>query len=148
MSDRIEKTIDLKASPERVWTALTTAAEFSQWFGVRLEGPFVVGQWTRGPVTFKGYEHVIWEARILRMEPPRLFAFSWHPFALEPEVDYSQEPETVVEFSLEPTATGTRLTVVETGFDALPPHRRDRAFGANDRGWTAQMQNIQAHVEP
>ena len=147
MSDRIEKTIDLRAPVSRVWKALTDHSEFGTWFRVKLDGPFVVGQVSTGHVTYPGYEHLKWEARVTRMEPPRLFAFEWHPYAVDPQADYSQEPATLVEFRLEPTATGTRLTVVESGFDALPSHRRDEAWRMNDRGWSIQVQNIQAHVD-
>jgi hypothetical protein len=80
------------------------------------------------------------------MERPTLFAFTWHPYAVEPDVDYGAEPPTRVEFRLAPTASGTRLTVTESGFDALPAHRRDLAFRMNDGGWDAQMRNIEAHV--
>src|SRR5690606_28271507 len=106
------------------------------------------GELSRGHVTYPGYEHLVWAARIVKMERPRLFSFTWHPNAVDPDVDYSQEPSTLVEFRLEPTATGTRLTVVESGFDALPAHRRAEAFRMNEGGWDVQVRNIQAHVEP
>ena len=147
MSDRIEKTIDLKAPVERVWRALTDHTEFGAWFRVKLEGPFVEGQVAVGRVTYPGWEHIRWEATIQRMEAPRLFSFTWHPYAADPQVDYSAEPATLVEFRLEPTPEGTRLILVESGFDALPSHRRLDAFRMNERGWSTQMTNIQAHVE-
>jgi uncharacterized protein YndB with AHSA1/START domain len=147
MSNRIEKAIELKASPERVWRALTDYREFGQWFRVELDAPFVVGQVSSGRLTFSGYEHVRWTAQVKTMEPERLFAFTWHPYALDPEKDYSGETPTLVEFTLEPIATGTRLTIVESGFDKVPAHRRDEAFRMNDRGWTAQIQNIARHVD-
>jgi uncharacterized protein YndB with AHSA1/START domain len=146
MSDRIEKTIDLNAPVERVWRALTDHAEFGQWFRVKLDGPFVAGEVSRGHVTYPGYEHVRWEVRILRMEAPRLFAFTWHPYAVDPARDYAQEPSTTVEFRLEPRSGGSRLTVTESGFDALPAERRAEAFRMNEGGWAEQMRNIQAHV--
>jgi uncharacterized protein YndB with AHSA1/START domain len=147
MSDRIEKEIELRAPIERVWQALTDSNEFGIWFRVKLDGPFVAGQITTGHITYPGYEHLKWQVRVKQMEAPRLFSFEWHPYAVDPNVDYSQEPATLVEFRLEPTATGTRLTVVESGFDALPSHRRDEAWRMNDHGWSVQMQNIQTHVE-
>jgi len=147
MTDRIEKTIELRAPVERVWRALTNAAEFGQWFRVKLEGPFVPGEITRGRITYPGYEHLTWEATTVKMETQRLFSFTWHPYAIDPAVDYAQEPPTLVEFRLEPTATGTKLTLSESGFDALPDHRRDEALRMNDGGWAEQMVNIQAHVE-
>jgi uncharacterized protein YndB with AHSA1/START domain len=148
MSDRIEKTVELKAPVSRVWRALTDHEEFGTWFRVRLDGPFVPGQVSRGNVTYPGYEHLRWEAVVQKMEPERLFSFTWHPYAIDPNVDYSGEPSTLVEFTLEKTATGTRLRIVESGFDKLPPGRRDEAFRMNDRGWSTQTENIARHVEP
>lgn len=148
MSDRIEKSVELHASIERVWRALTDSAEFGEWFRVKLEDPFVPGQVSRGHITYPGFEHVVWEARVVKMERPRLFSFTWHPYAVEPDVDYSEEPSTLVEFRLEPTANGTRLVIVESGFDALPSHRQANALRMNDGGWATQIKNIRAHVEP
>jgi len=146
MTDRIEKTIDLKAPVERVWRALTDHEEFGAWFRVKLEGPFVVGQEACGHVTYPGYEHLRWTAVVTVMDRPRLFAFTWHPYAVDPTVDYSGEPQTLVEFHLQPLAEGTRLVVCESGFDALPAHRRDEALRMNDGGWAEQVKNIAAHV--
>lgn len=148
MTDRIEKSIELHAPVERVWRALTDFVEFGQWFRVELEGPFAPGELSRGRITYPGYEHLRWEAKIVKMERPRLFSFTWHPYAVEPDVDYSQEPSTLVEFRLEPTASGTRLVVVESGFDALPADRRAEALRMNEGGWEVQIRNVQAHVAP
>ena len=109
MQDRIERTIELHASPTRVWRALTDYREFGAWFKVDLEGPFVVGEVSRGQITYPGYEHMRWAATVTAMEPQRLFAFSWCPYAWDADVDYSQEPQTLVEFRLTPTAKGTQL---------------------------------------
>jgi uncharacterized protein YndB with AHSA1/START domain len=147
MSDRIEKTIDLRAPIERVWRALTDHNEFGAWFKVKLEAPFAPGQVSRGRITHPGHEHVVWEAVVKQMESPRLFSFTWHPYAVDPDVDYSQEAPTLVEFRLTPTDEGTRLTIVESGFDALPSHRRADSLRMNDGGWTQQVRNIQTHVE-
>ena len=147
MTDRIEKTIDLAAPIERVWRALTDPVEFGQWFRVAMETGFVPGEVARGRITHPGYEHVVWEATIEAMEAPSRFAFSWRPYAIDPAVDYSGETPTLVEFLLSPTPTGTRLVVVESGFDRVPAHRREEAFRMNDSGWSAQVQNIKAHVE-
>jgi uncharacterized protein YndB with AHSA1/START domain len=148
MTDRIEKTVELKAPVARVWRALTDYQEFGQWFRVRLDGPFVAGQVARGNITHPGYEHLRWEAVVQRMEPERLFSFTWHPYAIDPNQDYSGELPTLVEFTLEKIATGTRLRIVESGFDKLPAKRRDEAFRMNDRGWSIQTENIAQHVEP
>ena len=145
-SDRIEKMITLKAPISRVWKALSDHREFGAWFRVDLEGPFVVGKTSRGRVTYPGYEHVVWEAEVKAMETERLFAFSWHPGAADPDFDYSGEPATLVEFRLEARGEETLLTLTESGFDRLPAARRDEAFRLNDGGWTEQMKNIEAHV--
>jgi uncharacterized protein YndB with AHSA1/START domain len=146
MTDRIEKRIELKASPARVWRALTDQREFGQWFGVRLETPFVPGERAQGQITYPGYEHLRFEARVRSMEPERLFSFTWHPYAVDPKQDYSAETPTLVEFRLEKAAGGTLLIVTESGFERLPAHRRDEAFRMNDGGWAAQMKNIETHV--
>jgi uncharacterized protein YndB with AHSA1/START domain len=148
MSDRIEKTVELEAPVSRVWRALTDHEEFGTWFRVRLDGPFAPGEVSRGNIAYPGYEHLRWEAVVQKMEPERLFSFTWHPYAVDPNADYSGEPSTLVEFTLAPTATGTRLRIVESGFDKLPPHRRDEAFRMNDRGWSIQAENIARHVAP
>jgi uncharacterized protein YndB with AHSA1/START domain len=148
MNDRIEKVIDLKAPVSRVWRALTDHEEFGAWFRVRLDGPFVPGQVSRGHITYPGKEHLRWEAVVQTMEPEQLFSFTWHPYAVDPTLDYSKEPSTLVEFTLEPIPAGTRLRIVESGFDRLPAHRRDEAFRMNDRGWGIQAENIARHVEP
>jgi uncharacterized protein YndB with AHSA1/START domain len=147
MSDRIERSIELKAPVSRVWRALTDHREFGAWFRVRMDGPFVPGGTVRGQITHPGYEHLKWEAVIQKMEPERLFSFTWHPYAIDPNQDYSSEVPTLVEFTLEKSATGTLLRVVESGFDKLPDKRRLEAFRMNEGGWSAQMKNIAQHVE-
>lgn len=145
-TDRIEQQVELKAPVSRVWRALTDHREFGQWFRVQLEEPFAPGQRTHGHLTHPGYEHLVMEVVVDRMEPERLFSFHWHPYAVDPKVDYSKEPPTRVEFTLEPTASGVLLRVTESGFDALPPGRRDEAFRMNTGGWAQQLKNIEAHV--
>ena len=145
-TDRIEKTIEINAPPARVWRAIADYREFSQWFRVQLDGPFAPGKTVLGRITYPGYEHLTMELTVAKMEPERLFSYHWHPYAIDPSKDYSQEPPTQVEFKLAAIAGGTRLVLVESGFDALPASRRDEAFRMNDGGWTAQMQNIEAHV--
>ena len=146
MNDRIEKRIELKAPVSRVWRALTDYREFGEWFQVKLDGPFVEGQVSRGQVTYPGYEHLKWEAVVQKIEPERLFSFTWHPYGIDPNVDYSKETPTLVEFRLEETASGTLLSVAESGFEKIPEHRRFEAFRMNDGGWAQQMKNIESHV--
>ena len=146
MTDRIEKSIELKAPVSRVWRALTDYREFGEWFRVELEGPFVPGQASRGRITYPGYEHVTMQVTVQKMEHERLFSYTWHPYAIDPKVDYSQESPTLVEFKLEKIPSGTRLTVIESGFDKIPASRRAEAFRKNESGWAAQLQNIERHV--
>ncbi len=146
MNDRIEKRIELKAPISRVWRALTDHREFGEWFRVKLDGPFAPGQVSSGHITYPGYEHVKWEAVVQKMEPERLFSFTWpHPKSFE-RSDYSGEPTTLVEFRLEKTANGTLLLLTESGFDKLPADRRLEAFRRNEGGWAEQMKNIESHV--
>src|SRR5438094_7160629 len=119
-TDRIEKRIVLRAPKARIWRALTDAGEFGTWFRVKLDGGFAVGKTVTGKVTYPGYEHVTFSAVVERMDTERLFSMRWHPAAIDPKVDYSAEPTTLVEFKLEEVPGGTELTVVESGFDRLP----------------------------
>lgn len=146
MSNSIEKRIDLRAPVSRVWRALTDYREFGEWFRVKLEGPFVPGQVSRGHITYPGYEHLQWKAVVQKMEPERHFSFTWHPYAVDPAIDYSQETPTLVEFRLEETVNGTLLLLTESGFDEIPSDRRLEAFLRNDGGWTEQMKNIENHL--
>ena len=146
MNNRIEKRIELKAPVSRVWRALTDYREFGEWFRVKLDGPFVPGQTSRGHITYPGYEHLLWEAVVQKMEPERVFSFTWHPYAVDQKVDYSKETPTLVEFRLEKTASGTVLLLTESGFDKIPGDRRLEAFRRNDGGWAEQMKNIESYV--
>jgi uncharacterized protein YndB with AHSA1/START domain len=145
-TDRIEKQVLLRAPRSRVWHALTETHEFSQWFGVKLTGTFTPGARLRGQVTHKGYEHLTLELTVDRVEPERLFSWRWHPNAIDPAMDYSAEPTTLVVFELEEVDGGTLLTVVESGFDRLPAARREQAFSGNAEGWAMQMEFIANHV--
>ena len=165
---RIDKSVTLQAPLSRVWRAITDAHEFGQWFGVQLSGPFVEGH----PVAAT-FEQTFDEAAIQehqrqlglppskirvpgenftfctveRIEPERYFSFRWIPYGIDAEIDPHNEPTTLVEFRLEPVAGGTRLTIVESGFEHVPLHRRQRAFLMNDGGWAAQAENVRRHVE-
>jgi len=145
-TDRIERSVVIHAPRSRVWRALTDPAEFGSWFGVKVEGAFAPGARVRGQVTHKGYEHVTWDIAIERMEPERLFSWRWHPYSVEPGVDYSKETPTLVTFELAEVTGGTRLTVVESGFDQVPLARRALAYRMNGDGWTFQMEAIERHV--
>lgn len=146
MENQIEKRVELNAPVSRVWRALTDHREFGEWFRVTLEGPFVPGQVARGRITHPGYEHVVWQATVQEMRPESLFSFTWHPYAVDPKVDYSTEQPTLVEFRLTPTPGGTLLVITESGFDRIPAHRRMEALRMNTMGWEAQIGNIAQHV--
>jgi uncharacterized protein YndB with AHSA1/START domain len=146
MNDKIEKQIELRAPVARVWLALTDHQQFGEWFRVRIDSPFVPGETAVGNILYPGYEHLKWEAVIQKMEAERLFSFTWHPYAVDPAVDYSNETPTLVEFRLQPTASGTLLTLTESGFDRIPAHRRADAFRMNEGGWTQQIKNIENYV--
>jgi uncharacterized protein YndB with AHSA1/START domain len=146
-SDRIEKHINLRAARSRVWRALTDAKEFGAWFGVQLDGEFRPKDKVSGRITIKGFENVTFQLEIERLEPETYFSYRWHPYAVDPDIDYSTEPTTLVEFRLEDQAGGgTSLTVIESGFERIPLARRAKAFQMNDGGWAQQMENIARHV--
>ena len=168
MSNRIEKQVILRAPVSRVWQAITSAKEFSAWFGIQLNGEFVAGQPIRGTFGGEINEAMIMEYQkrqglspskirapepnaifctVERIEPETCFSFRWIPYGIDAEADPKNEPMTLVEFRLEKVAEGTRLTITESGFDRVPAHRRERAFRMNDGGWAAQAENVKKHVE-
>jgi uncharacterized protein YndB with AHSA1/START domain len=146
MESVIEKQIEIRAPQSRVWQALTDYRQFSQWFRVHLEGPFIAGQTTYGQNAWPNYEHLRLEFAVKEIVPESYFSLNWHPFPLDPKRDYSQETPTLVEFKLSPTANGTLLVVVESGFDRIPADRYADAFRANSGGWTQQLNNIEEYV--
>ncbi|HEX8272488.1 MAG TPA: SRPBCC family protein [Longimicrobiaceae bacterium] len=147
-TDRIEKRIELRASRSRVWRAISTAKEFGAWFRVSLDGEFAEGATVRGDVTHADGRHACTvEMQVERIEPERYFSYRWHPYPVDPAVDYSAEPTTLVEFILEEAEGGTAVTIVESGFDRIPPARRAEALRMNDRGWEGQAGNLARYVE-
>ena len=145
-TDRVEKRMVVRATRSRVWRAITTAKEFGAWFRVNLEGEFTEGESIRGKITHPGYEHVTMDMLVERIEPERYFSYRWHPYAVEPGVDYSAEPTTLVEFLLDDAEGGTAITIVESGFDRIPLARRAEAFRMDDQGWTGQIKNLARYV--
>jgi len=147
-TDRIERSIIINAPRDRVFRALSNAEEFGSWFGCNLKGQrFAPGQRARGNMTFSGYEHVFFDVVVERIEPPDLFSYHWHPYAVDPAVDYSKEEPTLVTFTLKDApGNGTLLTVVESGFDKVPAHRRQEALRMDTRGWEAQLKSVASHV--
>jgi uncharacterized protein YndB with AHSA1/START domain len=145
-TDRIEKSVFLRAPRAQVWKALSDVNAFGEWFGVKLSGAFVPGARLSGNVTHEGYENVPFEITIERVEPERLLSWRWHPNAVDPKADYSAEPTTLVVFELEDAPGGTRLKVVESGFDGIPLSRKLDAYRGNEKGWTMQMESIERYV--
>lgn len=157
-ADRIEKKVVLRAPRARIWRALSDSTEFGTWFGVKFDGPFVPGASVHGVIVptkvnaevakaQKPYEGKPFDITIEKMEPERLFSFRWHPFAVEPDVDYSSEPTTLIVFTLEDVADGVLLTVTESGFDRIPLARRAKAFSANEGGWSMVVKLIEEYLE-
>jgi len=156
-TDRIEKKILLRAPLQRVWRALSDSSQFGAWFGVKFDAPFTPGARITGKIVGttvdadvakaqKQYEHIPFEITIDRIEPERLFSFRWHPNAVEPGVDYSKEPTTLISFTLKEVANGVMLTVTESGFDQIPLARRAKAFTANEQGWGMVIQLIEKYL--
>ena len=145
-TDRIEKKVTLRAPRSRVWRAIASAEEFGLWFGMKLEGGFEAGKAIFGKITHPGYEHLKVEMQIDRIEPERYFVYRWHPYAIDPNVDYSSEPMTLVEFRLDEEKGNTILTMTESGFEKIPLARRAVAFRMNSGGWDQQAINIERHV--
>lgn len=156
-TDRIEKKILLRAPRKRVWRALADSGEFGTWFGIKFNSFFTPGATVTGVLVGteadpevakaqKQHEGLRMEITIERMEPERLFSLRWHPFAVDPAVDYSAEPTTLVEFVLEEAPGGVLLTVTESGFDRIPLARRAKAFEANEGGWGVMVKVFEAHL--
>lgn len=146
MANHIEKRIEIYAPRPRVWQALTDSRQFGEWFRVKMEGPFVAGKPVSGQLTFPGYEHLRMEIVVESIQPISYFSYTWHPYAVDPKVDYSQEIPTLVEFRLEEITGGTLLVITESGFEKLPKERYADAFRMNSRGWEQQLDNIKAYV--
>jgi uncharacterized protein YndB with AHSA1/START domain len=155
--DRIEKEVVLKAPLERVWRAVSDADEFGRWFGVRFDGPFVAGTSVTGTMTPTAVDEDVAKAQqpyagqadtwqIVAVEPQRRLAFRWHPFGVEAGTHHSEEPTTLVEFTLEDTSDGVLLRIVESGFEAIPANRRQSAFDGNSEGWSAQTELIRKYL--
>jgi uncharacterized protein YndB with AHSA1/START domain len=146
-TDRIEKHFEVRASRSRVWRAIASAEEFGTWFGMNLDRPFAPGANVLGRLTIKGYDHVTVEIQVEKIEPESYFSYRWHPYAVDPAIDYRAEPTTLVEFRLAETPGGTAITITESGFDQLPASRRAEAFRMNQAGWDGQAGKLANHVE-
>jgi uncharacterized protein YndB with AHSA1/START domain len=146
-TDRIERKVLINAPRSRVWRAVSDAGELGDWFGVNFKGKtFVAGQHIQGKITYPGYEHLTMEVLIEQIVPQQRLSWRWHPAAIDPKVDYSNEPTTLVVFELREVESGTMLTVVESGLDQIPLARRADVFRMNSSGWEEQMENVKKHV--
>ena len=145
--DRIDRTIEVNAPPDRVWRVLTTVRDLAAWFQMTVEGEIVQGAEVWMTTTTPGYEGQRFVVRIKELTPPRRFVWEWHPGAVDPAIDYSREPWTTVTFTLEPCGSGTRLSVSETGFNAISLGRRAKVFADNTQGWTEVIVWIQKYAE-
>ncbi len=146
MQDFIEKSITLNAPLSRVWRAITDSEQFGTWFKVRFGAPLQVSMPVKGQVTYPGYEHLEMQVIHRDLFPGTYFSFTWCPYSDgAPE---GQDRETLVEFKLRSVGSQTYLTIVESGFMALPDDaRRDEAFRMNAQGWDAQAKNIADYVQ-
>jgi len=145
--DQIERSLIIPAPRERVWEALTDPKQFGEWFHVDLNGDtFEPGVTVRGKVKEKDHENLPIEMTIGQIEENKIFTWRWHPAAIDPQADYSRESTTHVEFMLEEAPGGTRLSLVESGFDQLPSERRDAAYRMNYDGWGIQLSRIDDYV--
>jgi len=157
-TDRIEKRVVLRAPRDQVWRAISDAEEFGRWFGVCFDGPFVEGASITAAIAPTTVDEEVakrqephagvkstWQ--IVAIEPQRRFAYRWHPFAIDPDVDYDSEPTTLVEFTLSETDDGVLLTITESGFDAIPQGRRSASFEANSEGWAIQTDLVRRYTE-
>ena len=147
-TDRIEKRFEVRAPRARVWRTIADANEFGAWFGLKLEGAFAPGRAVRGRLTIAKYDHLTLELQIERIDPEHYFSYRWHPYAIDPKVDYATEPTTLVEFRLDEMegGTSTAVTIVESGFDRIPLARRAEAFRMNDAGWASQAKKLAQYV--
>jgi len=145
-TDKIEKSVVLRAPRSRVWRAIADSKEFGEWFKVVFTEKFVEGKTIRGRITHPGFENVPMELFIERIQPEDYFAYRWHPYAKDPNTDYSKEMTTLVEFRLSESPEGTVLNITESGFDQIPAARRAEAFRMNESGWAGQIKNIERYV--
>jgi uncharacterized protein YndB with AHSA1/START domain len=156
-NDQIEREVVLRAPLERVWRAISDADEFGLWFGVRFDEPFVAGTSVTGVITPTTVDEDVARAQaphagksdtwqIVSVEPQRRLAFRWHPYAVESGTEYSQDPTTLVEFTLTETNDGVLLRIVESGFDNIPTERRASALEQNAEGWAAQTELVRKYL--
>lgn len=154
---RIHKEVVLRAPIQRVWEAISDSEQFGRWFGARFEGPFRAGTRVKGEIAKtemdpevasyqEPYAGQPFELLVERVDPPRHFAFRWHPGA-EPDEDATDESMTLVTFDLEEVEEGTRLVIQETGFDGIEAERRAKVFEENRGGWEIQARLVRLYVE-
>src|SRR5260370_41134088 len=137
--DRIERVVEIAHPPSKVWGAVTTAAGLGTWFGN--EAAIDLRPGGSAWMAFTGGHTA--DMRIERVEEPTVFGYTWHIYGL-PDDDPRR---TYVEFTLEPAGTGTRLTVVETGFAQLPDDAYRQAYDGNVRGWASELGELVDYLD-
>ena len=137
--DRIERTMELAHPPGKVWAALTTAEGLAAWFGDEADIDLRPG----GAARMRWASGYSVEMRVERVEEPRVFGFTWQIYGL-PKDDPRR---TYVEFTLEPVAGGTRLTVVETGFAQLPEDAYRKTYDGHTEGWARELGELAGHLD-
>jgi uncharacterized protein YndB with AHSA1/START domain len=140
--NEIRREITFQSNRERVWSAITNPARLEQWFGTRAEFKrLAVGE----PIIF-GWESEVYQGVIAEVDPPRQFAYRWDSLTANIDAPFNESLSTLVTFTLHEVADGTRLTLVESGFAALPDPSRSKAFQDNDSGWNAELEDLQAYL--
>jgi uncharacterized protein YndB with AHSA1/START domain len=156
-TDRIERRILLHAPLARVWSAISDSRQFGSWFGVAFDGPFVANSHVTGSIVGTSVDPEVarlqephvgkrFEFWVETIEPMRRLSMRWHPYAIDPSLDYSKEPTTLITFELQARAESTHLTITESGFDQIPLARRAAALAANEGGWAHQSVLIQKYL--
>ncbi|MGZ9811704.1 SRPBCC family protein [Pseudoroseicyclus sp. H15] len=142
MTDAVTTDIFIDAPRARVWAALADAEPFGRWFRCRFAGPFVPGERIEGTLEEPGHEGTPFWVQVTAMEPPAHFAFRW-PWGEASDLAQT----TLVTFRLVEEGQGTRVTITESGFDAMPEGQRATMAERNAEGWKIQAGRIKAHVE-
>jgi uncharacterized protein YndB with AHSA1/START domain len=144
VQNTIERSIDLPVSRQRAWDAITMPQQISEWFHGLWEFELKPG----APIHFDFGEWGIHRGRVETVEPMDRVVYLWtHGTDADRSIPIDQVPNTLMEFRLADAGNGTRLTVVESGFAALPDDIRENSLRDNTQGWDEQMGNIQTYLE-
>jgi uncharacterized protein YndB with AHSA1/START domain len=141
--DKIEQTIELPFSQERVWRAITSPEELSRWFGDEITLEPAVGS----DITFIWHEHGTSSGKVEVYDPPNVFAYRWRAHGVDEGEPMALNNSTLVTFTLTPTAEGTRLDLLETGFASLPDNIRAISHRENTSGWRTELGELVEYLE-